>query len=120
MALYELCTNAMKYGALAEGKGPVLLTWKIEGGNVVLEWEEKTTADPRHGVGFGATLIRVALAEEPQARVNYRVEPDGVHASFQWRALAQADYRDAAARNGTPLGDDQAQEPRHLFQRATA
>lgn len=95
MALYELCTNAMKYGALAEGRGPVLLTWKVESEHVVLEWEEKTATDPRHGVGFGATLIRVALAGEPGSRVEYRVEPEGVFASFQWRqrhALPQTDY----------------------------
>jgi two-component sensor histidine kinase len=47
MALYELCTNAMKYGALAEGRGPVSLTWKIEGARVVLDWEEETATDPR-------------------------------------------------------------------------
>jgi two-component sensor histidine kinase len=101
MALYELCTNAMKYGALSEGRGPVLLTWKVEGGLVVLDWEEKTATDPRHTDGFGATLIRVALAGDPEARVDYRVDPDGVHASFQWRAPA-----------GAPKGTAQADLPR--------
>jgi two-component sensor histidine kinase len=84
MALYELCTNAMKYGALAEGRGPVLLSWKLEAGRVVLDWEEKTATDPRHTEGFGATLIRAALAGHPEARVDYRVDPDGIYASFQW------------------------------------
>jgi two-component sensor histidine kinase len=97
MALYELCTNAMKYGALAEGRGPVLLTWNTEGGKVVLDWEEKTVTDPQHTDGFGATLIRVALAGHPDARVEYRVDPDGIYASFQWRAPAQATYSDTAA-----------------------
>jgi two-component sensor histidine kinase len=84
MALYELCTNAMKYGALAEGRGPVSLTWKIEGAKVVLDWEEKTATDPRHVDGFGATLIRIALSGHPGATVDYRVEADGVYASFEW------------------------------------
>lgn len=86
MALYELCTNAMKYGALAEGRGPVSLTWRIEGGKILLDWEEKTETDPRHTDGFGATLIRIALASQPEASVVYRVDPDGVRASFQWPA----------------------------------
>lgn len=84
MALYELCTNAMKYGALADGRGPVLLSWARDGETVVLEWDEETATDPRIIDGFGATLIRVALAGDPTARVDYRVDPDRVYASFRW------------------------------------
>jgi two-component sensor histidine kinase len=114
MALYELCTNAMKYGALAEGRGPVLLTWKIEGGKVVLDWEERTATDPRHIDGFGATLIRVALAGHSEAHVDYRVDPDGVHASFQWHAPAQTNFSHAAVGNSVlPVGG-QVEDPNRL------
>jgi two-component sensor histidine kinase len=89
MALYELCTNAMKYGALAEGRGPVLLTWKIEDGKVALDWEERTKTDSGRRDGFGATLIGIALAGRPEARVDYRVDPDRVFASFQWHPPKQ-------------------------------
>lgn len=119
MALYELCTNAMKYGALAEGRGPVLLSWKIENGNVVLDWEERTATDPRHSEGFGATLIRVALAGDPEARVEYQVDPDGVHASFQWRASARTDHIDATARNGTATNDRRVEHPIRLVERGS-
>jgi two-component sensor histidine kinase len=91
MALYELCTNSMKYGALAEGRGPVLLSWKIEDGKVMVEWEEKTATDPRHTDSFGATLIRVALAGDQNARVDYRVDPSSVYASFEWHGLGPCD-----------------------------
>lgn len=87
MALYELCTNAMKYGALAEGRGPVLLTWATDGGEVVLEWDEKTPTDPRHSDGFGATLIRAAFSADPTGRVEYRVDDDSVYACFRWRPV---------------------------------
>jgi two-component sensor histidine kinase len=90
MALYELCTNAMKYGALAEGRGPVLLSWAMDGGEVVLEWDEKTPTDPRHSESFGAALIRAALSGEPAAHVEYRVDPDCVYACFRWRPVASA------------------------------
>jgi two-component sensor histidine kinase len=93
MALYELCTNAMKYGALAEGRGPVLLSWVIDGDEVTLEWDEQTPTDPRHTESFGATLIRAALSSDATARVEYQVEFDRVRARFQWRAkrLLQAE-----------------------------
>lgn len=120
MALYELCTNAMKYGALAEGRGPVLLTWKIEGGNVVLVWEEKTAAVSQHRVGFGATLIRVALDNEPESRVEYRVDPDGVYASFRWRARAQTDFGNLSVRNSIPADASQAEDLDRLVRLGTA
>jgi two-component sensor histidine kinase len=118
LALYELCTNAMKYGALAEGRGPVLLSWKLDGGKVVLDWEEKTATNPRHIDGFGATLIRVAMAGDPDASVDYRVDPDGVHASFQWRALTRASYSDRDVRNSALTAGDQVENSSRRFKRA--
>jgi two-component sensor histidine kinase len=108
MALYELCTNAMKYGALEDGRGPVLLSWKIDGGKVLLEWEERTTTDPRHSDGFGATLIRVALTGGPAASVDYRVDANSVYASFQWSALVPPSYSDQGLRNSVLMdgGED--------------
>jgi two-component sensor histidine kinase len=90
MALYELCTNAMKYGALAEGRGPVVLSWKSDGGDVLLEWDEATPTDPEHRNGFGATLIRIALSSDANARTEYRIEPMRVYASFRWRSASPA------------------------------
>lgn len=119
MALYELCTNAMKYGALAEGRGPVLLTWKVDDGNVLLEWVEKTTTDPRHDVGFGASLIRVALAEDPDARVDYRVDPDGVYASFQWRAGAPAISTRPARQASPAVTEGGTEHPRRVVEAGT-
>jgi len=51
MALYELSTNAMKYGALAGGRGPVVLTWRIEGRDAVLEGlKRRLRRGPRRGL----------------------------------------------------------------------
>jgi len=45
MALYELCTNAMKYGALAYGRGAANLSWHVMGDDCVLEWRETVGTD---------------------------------------------------------------------------
>jgi two-component sensor histidine kinase len=84
MALYELCTNAMKYGALAEGRGPVNMSWRLEGDDCVLEWFEDTPIT-EHGESFGTQLIRSALAVDQATKVDYEVADNRVHALFRWR-----------------------------------
>jgi two-component sensor histidine kinase len=63
MALYELCTNGLKYGALAPGGGRATLDWRIDVGCNVLEWRETTSGDNAavERSGFGSILIRTAL-----------------------------------------------------------
>ncbi len=85
MALYELCTNGMKYGRLGGGEGPASLTWRLEGDQVVIEWDEATTTQTGHGESFGTQLIRGALGREPNTSVDYAVEHDRVHAVFRWK-----------------------------------
>lgn len=85
LALYELCTNAMKYGALADGGGPVSLSWRCDGGHCALEWREARKGEPREEKsGFGSQLIKTALANDPAAQVNYEFTPAEVIARFRW------------------------------------
>lgn len=90
MALYELCTNGMKYGRLGGGEGPATLAWRLEGDEVVIEWDEATAAHAGHGESFGTQLIRGALGREPNTRVDYAVEHDRVRAVFRWKTSPAA------------------------------
>jgi PAS domain S-box-containing protein len=61
MALHELATNAVKYGALSKARGHVAVRWTFEPGRsvVALEWREAggpPVAPPRRK-GFGARLL---------------------------------------------------------------
>lgn len=63
MALHELCTNAMKHGALSVPDGHVDLEWRIEsteeGPMLVIEWRETggpEVAPPTHR-GLGSRLL---------------------------------------------------------------
>jgi two-component sensor histidine kinase len=84
MAMHELCTNAVKYGALGAPDGRVHVSWSTldtsSGLRLALRWEE-------HGgplvslpsrKGFGSRLIQEGLAREldGEARLIYR--PQGV------------------------------------------
>ncbi len=85
LALYELCTNAMKYGALANGEGPVVLEWRCETGFCVLEWHEGRKMHAQEETsGFGSVLIKSALSHDPKASVDYEFTPAEVTATFRW------------------------------------
>src|SRR5690606_13297282 len=61
LALHELGTNAVKYGALRDPEGTIETTWLVDaGGSVVLTWTERGAAalHPPSGKGLGLSLVR--------------------------------------------------------------
>jgi PAS domain S-box-containing protein len=72
MALHELCTNALKYGALSSPGGTVSMHWSVERVSGALHptglrlgWEERNgppVHEPRDA-GFGSRLLKVTAAE---------------------------------------------------------
>ncbi|MGU3467902.1 HWE histidine kinase domain-containing protein [Methylobacterium sp. C33D] len=80
MALHELATNAVKYGALSNDRGRVILNWDVVNGappaRLWFRWEEvggPAVTVPARG-GFGTRLIERALAAEMggTAEIEYR------------------------------------------------
>ncbi len=80
MALHELATNAVKYGALSCPGGQVAIAWSVADGALVLRWRESggppVVAPTR--TGFGSRLIGRSLARELDGRVEFRFPPEGV------------------------------------------
>jgi PAS domain S-box-containing protein len=84
MALHELATNALKYGALAQANGRVFVQWTVfsEQGEDRLEiiWREEggpaVTLPTRSG--FGTRLIQRGLAAELGGHVELTFPPTGV------------------------------------------
>ncbi|MET3899702.1 two-component sensor histidine kinase [Devosia sp. UYZn731] len=67
LCLHELATNAIKYGAMSQVAGKVLLTWEVTSDTepvFTMEWQESggppVSAPTR--VGYGTRYIRSALA----------------------------------------------------------
>jgi len=82
LALNELFTNTLKYGALSNEHGRVLLTWRhLEGaGRLRLEWREDggpPVAPPSHR-GFGSLLLERSLARDLDGQVELAFRPEGV------------------------------------------
>ena len=80
MALHELGTNALKYGALSTGHGRVSVQWTTDGGRFRLRWKETggpPVSPPGHR-GFGSRMIERGLAAELQGEVRIDWQPQGV------------------------------------------
>jgi len=84
MALQELGTNAVKYGALRNEPGRVAITWSVtpQAGSTRLRivWEEKAgppVVEPSRR-GFGTRLIERSLAQELDGVVSILFAPGGV------------------------------------------
>ena len=84
MAVHELATNAIKYGALSNEQGKISVGWsKVQnGGQAYFEmtWTEigGPLVKPAHHRGFGRKVIERMAAEAVQGEVDYRFDPDGV------------------------------------------
>lgn len=80
MALHELSTNAMKYGALSNDAGTVSVRWSTEEARLRLEWREAggppVTIPSRRG--FGSRMIERGLAAELAGTVTIDFAPDGL------------------------------------------
>lgn len=100
LALHELATNAIKFGALAEPEGRVTIAWDLlpapsPGGEAfVLRWAEHRPspapapeAAPREG-GFGTQLLTAVVPAMLGGTARRRFEPGGM--VYELRAPAAA------------------------------
>jgi two-component sensor histidine kinase len=84
LGLYELTTNAVKYGALSNEHGSIDFSWDIVDDQgekkFQMRWLEtngpSVTRPSRRG--FGQRLIRLVLAEELKARCDIDFDPTGL------------------------------------------
>ncbi|MCD2184009.1 sensor histidine kinase [Rhizobium sp. GN54] len=86
MALHELATNASKYGAFANDRGRVDLTWSIDDDRLALVWRERGAdiekpADGPQRKGFGSIVLERMLGMALQAELERQMHADGI----EWR-----------------------------------
>jgi two-component sensor histidine kinase len=84
LALHELTTNAVKYGALSTEQGQVAIAWTAsagkDGNQLRLEWRESggPPVAPPTSRGFGSRLIQTALARDIGGDSILAFEPEGL------------------------------------------
>lgn len=94
LALHELTTNAVKYGALKNGGGQVVLTVAVEDGEVRLQWRERGVGQTRPGEatvsGFGSFLLTRILKSELGGDTEMHFGDDGVVYDIRFPAARRA------------------------------
>ena len=80
MALHELSTNAMKYGALKNETGHIHIEWRTEGKQFRLTWREEggPTVEKPSRTGFGRMVFEQMTGHALQGAVDISYEPEGL------------------------------------------
>jgi two-component system CheB/CheR fusion protein len=89
MALHELATNAIKYGALGQPQARLAISWamatpdRVGRARLRIEWRERGVVmrhpNPSNGSGRGRELIEESLPYQADAETHLSLEPDGAH-----------------------------------------
>ena len=98
LALHELATNAVKYGALAQPTGKLEVTWELKAkkpnSEIALEWRESGVSMPEVGSpkrkGYGRELIERALPYQLSAKTQLEFGPDGVRCAISVPVSAES------------------------------
>jgi two-component sensor histidine kinase len=96
MAIHELCTNAVKYGALSHENGRVTIDWTVReedgASHVSLVWKEHdgppVTEPTRRG--FGSRMIEHAFARSMEPRIRLEFAPSGVICRIDIRLVEES------------------------------
>ncbi|WP_439552725.1 HWE histidine kinase domain-containing protein [Falsiroseomonas sp.] len=83
MAIHELATNAIKYGALSSPTGRLAVTWTVDrpaGHLLRLRWAETggPPAAPRRKPGFGSRVLHGTVQDQLGGRVTMAWEAEGL------------------------------------------
>ena len=93
LAIHELGTNAVKYGALSSDGGRIEIAWRIEAGDpprLHLEWRESggPAVDAPNRSGFGMELLQRTLAHELKAEARPDFVPGGMRWTIEFPLMA--------------------------------
>lgn len=95
LAVNELATNALKYGALATPNGRLVVSWKLEDNHLVLDWLEADGPEIRTAAleSFGSRLLRRLVEGQLGGSVIRQFDRSGVtcRLEFPVRIVASPD-----------------------------
>ncbi|MBN9331902.1 HWE histidine kinase domain-containing protein, partial [Devosia sp.] len=106
MALHELAVNATQYGAFADERGRLTLSWVDGDDQVDMRWRETLSGPLKASqrAGFGTTVLRAMVGGALGAQVERHEHPDGVEWTIDIPKTA-LDPSFAAVRPDEQLGE---------------
>lgn len=101
LAVNELATNALKYGALATPNGRLEVNWSLEGNHLVLDWREADGPEVRTAAleSFGSRLLRRLIEGQLGGSVIRQLEPNGVTCRLEFPVRVVVAPDEAAGAN---------------------
>lgn len=105
LALHELATNAVKYGALSSTSGAVKVSWELSSGTLNLQWTETggPPTEPPSSRGFGTKLITATCETQLGGQAKFEWPAEGLHCTLS-----------------VPISDKMAQPERNAAGRRSA
>ncbi len=102
LAVHELTTNAVKYGALSFPNGQVAVSWTYEAGRLGLEWVESGGPEPGPAgrEGFGTKLLRSGLRQF-HGHLERSFEPAGLRCALSLKLAKESPAAPFAAADAT-------------------
>jgi two-component sensor histidine kinase len=90
LAVHELATNSLKYGALGQAQAILEVAWHVDrqaGGYIIILWNEYDVRMPANlrgnSRGFGRDLIELALPQDLNAVTHFDLAADGVRCRME-------------------------------------
>jgi two-component system, chemotaxis family, CheB/CheR fusion protein len=88
LAIHELATNAIKYGALSKPEGRIDIAWRVKDGpdpaELIFDWRETggpTVAQPKRK-GFGSELLEKTVPFELKGTTTLSYNGSGLHCTI--------------------------------------
>lgn len=119
LALHELATNAVKYGALSTAGGCIDFSWSLSKGRgpreLTATWREidGPRVNPPTRAGFGTRLIERGLAADLNGEVRIDYPADGVVCTIRARLDSEDDRPPAAEPKRSRPAPASSGEPTH-------
>ncbi len=109
LAIHELASNALRYGALSQEGGQVSVSWQYQSAeSIEVEWLERggPPVPEMRARGFGTELIERVVAQELRSPVKLDFEPEGVRCTFYVavRSSTRFELRAGQAAKSPPPG----------------
>jgi two-component sensor histidine kinase len=84
MAIHELATNAVKYGALSSPAGRVAVHWAWRGDSLEMHWREQGGPSVhRPGKeGVGMSVVERSVVQQLEGVIRFAWNPDGLHCTL--------------------------------------
>ena len=84
LALHELATNAVKYGALSAPAGRVCVSWELAPATLTLHWSESggPQVEAPSSPGFGIRVIGASIERQLEGEARFDWRPEGLQCNL--------------------------------------